>query len=75
VLRVQRIQRAMEMDYFPRTDGGCLNWNRPCYFLEVCQTREREAVLDWLLMGEEPEQRPLETPWIVAEIDVFGEAQ
>lgn len=72
VLRVQRIQRAMEMDYFPRTDGGCLNWNRPCYFLEVCQTRDRQAVEDWLLMGEEPEHRPKEQPWIVAEIDVFG---
>lgn len=72
VLRVQRIQRAMEMDYFPRTDGGCLNWNRPCYFLEVCQTRDREAVEDWLLMGEAPEHRQRTTPWIVAEIDVFG---
>lgn len=73
VLRVQRIQRAMEMDYFPRTDGGCLNWNRACYFLEVCQTREREAIEEWLLMGEEPEHRAPEIPWIVAEIDVFGE--
>lgn len=72
VLRVQRIQRAMEMDYFPRADGGCLNWNRPCYFLDVCQTRDRAAIEDWLLMGEEPEQRPQEQPWIVAEIDVFG---
>lgn len=75
VMRVQRIQRAMEMDYFPRTDGGCLSWNRPCYFLEVCQTRDRAAIEEWLLMGEEPEQRPRETPWIVAEIDVFGESQ
>jgi len=75
VLRVQRIQRAMEMDYFPRTDGGCLNWNRPCYFLEVCQTREREAIVDWLLMGDEPEHRPKEQPWIVAEIDVFGSGE
>jgi len=72
VLRVQRIQRAMEMDYFPRADGGCMNWNRPCYFLDVCQTRDREAVIDWLLMGEEPAPRKEEAAWIVAEIDVFG---
>lgn len=72
VLRVQRIQRAMEMDYFPRTDGGCLSWNRPCYFLDVCQTRDRPAIEEWLLMGEAPEQRKRETPWIIAEIDVFG---
>lgn len=72
VLGAQRIQRAMEMDYFPRTNGGCMNWNRPCYFLDVCQTRDRAAVEDWLLMGEAPEQRVKEAPWIVAEIDVFG---
>lgn len=74
VLRVQRIQRAMEMDYFPRTDGGCLSWNRPCYFLDVCETRDKDTVIDWLLMGEAPAQRVDEPSWIVAEIDVFGEA-
>lgn len=72
VLRVQRIQRAMEMDYFPRADGGCLNWNRPCYFLDVCQTRDRASVEEWLLMGEAPAQRVDEEAWIIAEIDVFG---
>ena len=72
VLRVQRIQRAMEMDYFPRTDGGCLNWNRPCYFLEVCQSRDRDAITEWLMMGEEAAADTREEPWIIAEIDVFG---
>jgi hypothetical protein len=72
VLRVQRIQRAMEMDYFPRTDGGCMNWNRPCYVLEVCQTRDREAITEWLMMGEEAAKDTREEPWIIAEIDVFG---
>lgn len=72
VLRVQRIQRAMEMDYFPRADGGCLNWNRPCHFLDVCQTRDKEAVTEWLMMGEEPAEEKREEPWIIAEIDVFG---
>jgi hypothetical protein len=72
VLRVQTIQRALEMDYFPRTDGGCLSWNRPCYFLEICQSRDREAIEEWLLMGDEKAQRVDDEPWIVAEIDVFG---
>jgi len=74
VLRVQKIQRALEMDYFPRTDGGCLSWNRPCYFLDVCQSRDREAIEEWLLMGDEAQPRRSEQPWIIAEIDVFGEA-
>lgn len=73
VLRVQKIQRAIEMDYFPRTDGGCMSWNRPCYFLDVCQSRDRDSITEWLMMGEEAEIRPNDNPWIVAEIDVFGE--
>lgn len=72
VLAAQRIQRSMEMDYFPRTNGGCMSWNRPCYFLDICEIRDREQITDWLLMGDEPEHRIDQTPWIVAEIDVFG---
>lgn len=75
VMRVQRIQRGMEMDYFPRTDGGCLSWNKPCYFLEVCQTRDKEAITEWLMMGEDPASDKREEPWIIAEIDVFAESE
>ena len=74
VMRVQRIQRGMEMDYFPRTDGGCLSWNKPCFFLEVCQTRDKEAITEWLMMGEDPASDKREEPWIIAEIDVFSES-
>src|SRR3546814_6293695 len=75
VLRAERIKRAVEMDYFPRTDNGCLTYNRPCEFMDICQTRDREAVMEMLLLGEPPvEPDPFE-PWIHAEIDVFGSEQ
>lgn len=73
LLQFQSIQRYMEMDFFPRTDGGCESWNRPCYFLDVCESRNREAVTAWLLEGEEPSERPYEAPWVVAELDLFGD--
>lgn len=73
VLRGQRIQRAMAMDYFPRTDNGCMSFNQPCSYLEVCQTRDKEAILEFMLMGEEPAVPETFVPWIQAEIDVFGE--
>lgn len=72
VMQFQRIQTSMERDYFPRTSGGCLFYNRPCYFLEPCQSRDREMIETWLLMGEEPAPPRYEIPWVVAEIDVFG---
>lgn len=72
VLRAQRIQRAMQMDYFPRTDNGCLSFNQACPYLEICQTRDKDAILEYMLMGEEPAAAEVFEPWIQAEIDVFG---
>src|SRR3990167_1269600 len=72
VLEFKSIQRYMEMGFFPRTDGGCLFYNKPCRFLEPCTSRERETIEMWLLMGEEPKAPRLDQPWIVGEIDVFG---
>lgn len=72
VLQFQKIQRSLETDYFPRTSGGCLFYNKPCYFLEPCQSRNRDMIEAWLLNGEEPAPPRFESPWVVAEIDVFG---
>jgi hypothetical protein len=72
VLTAQRIQRNMEMNYFPRTSGGCLAFNKPCYFLEMCQSRDKEALTQFILGDQEPAVPRYEVPWIVAEIDVFG---
>lgn len=74
ILQAQEIQRFMEMDYFPRTAGGCLSWNRPCQYLEVCQSRDRKSIEQFLLMGNEPGIPRYERPWIVVEIDPFGGA-
>lgn len=73
ILKIQRIQRFAEMDYFPRTDGGCLAYNKPCFFLNICESRDKKNVEAWLLEGEAPEHRIDEAPWIVADIEVFGD--
>ena len=73
VMKLQAIQRYSEMDHFPRTQGGCLFYNKPCYFLEVCESRDRESIMEWLMMGEEPAPERVTIPWIIKEIDVFGE--
>lgn len=74
VLKCQQIQRYMEMDYFPRTDGGCLAFNRPCFYLQPCELRDKDSIQKWLLEGQAPEQTVPEEPWIRAVIDVYGES-
>lgn len=70
LLEIRRIQTAHQMDYFPRTHGGCLAWNRPCYFLDVCETRNKEAIQAWLLEGEEIAEPEPWNPWVRVELDM-----
>lgn len=70
LLELRRIQTAHQMDYFPRTHGGCLAWNKPCYFLDVCETRNKEAIQTWLLEGEEIAEEEPWNPWVRVELDM-----
>lgn len=70
MLQLEQIKRFMAGGYFPRTDGGCLFYNSPCRYLEPCMSRDREALEDWFLMGEEPASEEPFEPWILAEIEV-----
>ncbi len=72
VLELQRIQRYMEMNHFPRTRSGCLTFNAPCYFFDVCESRDRAAITEMFLLGEEPAVERVTQPWIVADIDLNG---
>lgn len=69
-LQFQNIQRFAALDYFPRTDGGCLFYNKPCRYLEPCQSRDRESLLEWFLLGEQPEKEEPFFPWITADVNL-----
>lgn len=73
VIQFQQIARFIAADYFPRTDNGCLFYNKPCRFLEPCQSRDRASLMDWFLLGAAPDGGTPFEPWIVTEIDVGGE--
>lgn len=72
VMQLQGIKRNLELDYFPRTSGGCLSWNRACQYLDVCQSRDHKAIETFLMLGEEPGVPRYEEPWILVDIDPFG---
>lgn len=72
VMQFQQIARFMGADYFPRTDSGCMFWNKPCRYIEPCMSRDKEALTEWFLMGATPTDEEPFFPWIVADIDVKG---
>jgi len=61
-------------NYFPRTDGGCLFYNKPCRYLEPCTSRDRASLIEWFMMGEEPAPQEEFFPWIVADLNLGVEA-
>lgn len=75
ILQIQRLQRFAELGFFPRTMGGCLFYNKPCRYLDPCMSRDSKVLTEWFLMGEDPTKEPEEEfqPWILTEIDPFGE--
>lgn len=72
VLQLNEIKRYLELDYFPRTGHGCLSWNRACHFIDVCQSRDRQAIETFIMLGDEPAVPRYTVPWIVVEVDPFG---
>jgi hypothetical protein len=70
IIRLGAIQRSIAMNYFPRADGGCLSFNRPCYFLNVCETRNFEAITEWLLEGNDPAEKKEWEPWVKIQLDM-----
>lgn len=72
-MQFQQIARFAAMDFFPRTDNGCLFYNSPCRYLEPCQSRDAESLTEWFLLGEEPAKEEEFVPWITATVNLSGE--
>jgi hypothetical protein len=70
VLQFQQIAKMAAADFFPRTDNGCLFYQKGCRYLEPCQSRDRDMLTEWFLMGEEPKQEKPFVPWIVVDVDL-----
>lgn len=71
VIQFEQLIRFERDGYFPRTDGGCLFFNKPCRYLDICHERDRESLESWFLMGEEPaSDREEFHPWIIADIEI-----
>jgi hypothetical protein len=70
VLEFQQLAKYAALDYFPRTEHGCLFYNKPCRFLEPCQSRERKAIMDWLTLGNKEFVVDTFEPWITTTLEV-----
>lgn len=70
IIQFQQIAKYAAAGFFPRTDNGCMFYNKPCRYLEPCSSRDRDTLVEWFLLGEEPASQEEFLPWIVADVDV-----
>lgn len=64
VIQIRTLYNFLEMDLFPRTEHGCLAFNKPCAYIDICESRDKEVVQKWLLGGNKPEEEKPFEPWI-----------
>lgn len=71
MLDVGRLKQMMAMDFFPRTEHGCMFYRSPCRHLDYCESRDHQAITNFRLMGMEAvdDKEPFE-PWISVAIEV-----
>jgi hypothetical protein len=73
LMQFQRLKQMAEGNYFPRTDNGCLSYNRGCRYLDACGSRDRASLKTWFTAGGGELAKPEDfEPWIIADIDVEG---
>jgi hypothetical protein len=75
VLSLKNLNEMVKVNHFPRTEHGCLSWNRPCHFLDVCGERDSARLQSIFLYGEDPEQVAKKQaseflPWITIELEL-----
>jgi len=68
ILKLQHIKQYKDLDYFPRTENGCIAFNSPCAYMDVCQSREPAFIRSWLEI-DSLEDEVRDPAWIVVKIN------
>ena len=66
--QMKQLIRYMEYDLFPRAEHGCTAYFRPCKYLDMCGSRNKDAVQAMILLGQEPAEERAFDPWVRASI-------
>lgn len=63
-LRCRAIKDAWSRNYFPRTEGGCVSFNKVCQFFEICNIRDRDALTRFIESTMVQGNPPKYNPWV-----------
>lgn len=64
-LQIKEIIDCWDRDYFPRTQQGCAHFNKPCEFLNICGSRDRQQIYGYITANMKVEDKPQKyNPWV-----------
>lgn len=72
VIGIKNLNEMLKLDHFPRTENGCLIYNKACTYLDICKERNKDKLQSILLCGEEPRpsKRDEFEPWIKIQLSL-----
>lgn len=63
--KMKELKEFSERDWFPRREGGCNSWGRPCYYMGVCQSRNKAEIQQYFMSALEAKQPAKKrNPWL-----------
>lgn len=66
--QLSELIRFAKADWFPRADSGCVFYNSPCKYLEICGIQNKETFQKFILGNQEAGPPRVFEPWITAKI-------
>jgi len=70
ILDLRKINSFMLMDIFPRSEYGCVGFNKVCHYFGICGYDDKKKLQEMILLEEEPAELPKWDPWVKFSIPI-----
>jgi len=68
LFQFRAIKQMLETNLFTRRESGCVSFNHPCKYLDICRTRDKKVIGKWF--DEFDDSLRDWSPWVVADLDL-----
>ena len=72
IIDIRRLNEYIKLGYFPRSEYGCLHYNKVCPFFDVCENTNPETIQKIFLMNQQPAEENDWNPWVVLDVELPG---
>ena len=68
---LETVKRFYNAGWFPRSGKSCMNFNKPCEFFDICNSRDKSVIEQYILSNfKSPSIDRFKGPWIEVELEL-----